>query len=92
MPHVHIHVIPRHPTDYEGDNDRIYPALEEHEKDLRAELSRNNEQIGNDTNGGSAWRVPKDEDRRPRTAEEMEAEARWIRTLLPPSAHDTPYD
>lgn len=38
VPHVHVHLIPRHPTDYQGDNDQIYPALEAHEQELGSVL------------------------------------------------------
>lgn len=75
VPHVHVHLIPRHSTDFEGDNDQIYPALEKHESKLKEDFKAS-EAVG------TAWRVPKDEDRRPRTAEVMEQEAKWMESLF----------
>lgn len=80
VPHVHVHVIPRHPTDYDGDNDRIYPALESHEKELRSHFDAGAK--------SSEWTVPKDEDRQPRSMEQMASEADWMRGLFPPSPYD----
>lgn len=72
VPHVHVHLIPRKVTDYEGDNDQIYPALEENEKELKRDME----------NERDAWRTPKDEDRKPRSMEEMEKEAGWLKGLI----------
>ncbi|KAK8861377.1 hypothetical protein IAR55_002196 [Kwoniella newhampshirensis] len=38
VPHVHIHLIPRHSTDYDGNSDEIYPKLEESEAGLQTDL------------------------------------------------------
>ncbi|WWD16717.1 hypothetical protein CI109_101148 [Kwoniella shandongensis] len=83
VPHVHIHLIPRHPTDYSGNNDEIYPALERSEAALNSDLKGAGipQVSGNGNGNGSAdggMKVPKDEDRRPRTIEEMEEEAEWL--------------
>ncbi|OCF34645.1 bis(5'-adenosyl)-triphosphatase [Kwoniella heveanensis CBS 569] len=108
VPHVHIHIIPRHPEDYEGENDRIYPALEQSEAQLRDDLtstaasatangingSSSSEPIsmngaaragngnGVDERNNSRSRWPKDEDRKPRTIEEMEKEADWLASFF----------
>ena len=74
VPHVHVHLIPRKSTDFDGDNDRIYPALEENEKELEGNLKSEER--------GSEWRTPKDEDRKPRSLEVMEKEAEWLRGLF----------
>ncbi|WVQ62796.1 uncharacterized protein L199_000944 [Kwoniella botswanensis] len=38
VPHVHVHILPRHPTDFNGENDRIYPLLEDNESHLKENL------------------------------------------------------
>jgi bis(5'-adenosyl)-triphosphatase len=72
VPHVHVHLIPRKFTDYGGDNDQIYPALEENEHGLKDDLESK----------GSGWTGAKDEDRIPRGMKEMEDEAEWLKTLF----------
>ncbi|PYI25239.1 Bis-tetraphosphatase [Aspergillus indologenus CBS 114.80] len=87
VPHVHAHVIPRKKLDLEarGGVDAVYELLEGEEGDLGRILS---EKPGDGTgvvegkgeNGGRRRRFPKvdDEDRRPRSLEEMEQEARFL--------------
>lgn len=72
VPHVHVHLIPRKSTDYGGDNDQIYPALEENEQGLKDALELKT----------SEWTGAKDEDRKPRSMEEMEKEAAWLKGIL----------
>jgi bis(5'-adenosyl)-triphosphatase len=74
VPHVHVHLIPRKSTDYGGDNDQIYPALEKNEEELNGDLRSSSE--------GDEWKVAKDEDRKPRSMEEMEKEAEWLKGLF----------
>ncbi|WVF66864.1 hypothetical protein IAT40_001607 [Kwoniella sp. CBS 6097] len=101
VPHVHIHIIPRHPEDYEGENDRIYPALEESEAQLQKDLktsvlastSGSADSVNGDGNGDGASeearrRWPKDEDRKPRTLEEMEKEANWLASFFQSHSND----
>ncbi|WVW79930.1 hypothetical protein I302_101901 [Kwoniella bestiolae CBS 10118] len=108
VPHVHVHILPRHSTDFEGENDRIYPLLEKNELHLREDLQvsrdRNGDQelesgemigggkhhlnngdgqISGNGNGlksqtkiGHDWNPPLDEDRKPRSMEEMIKEAK----------------
>ncbi|WRT65501.1 uncharacterized protein IL334_002444 [Kwoniella shivajii] len=84
VPHVHVHILPRHSTDFEGENDRIYPLLEQNESTLRDDLTQSEIPIiikpnGNeDSRKGVAdkWETPKDEDRKPRSMEEMVIEAK----------------
>ncbi|WVQ73837.1 hypothetical protein IAR50_003418 [Cryptococcus sp. DSM 104548] len=82
VPHVHVHIMPRHPTDYNGDNDQVYPLLEKSEADLGNHLVQSQvPQIdGPGTQQGKAreGRWASDEDRKPRTMEEMEKEAKWL--------------
>jgi bis(5'-adenosyl)-triphosphatase len=76
--HVHVHLLPRKATDYEGDNDQIYPALEENEKESNGDLDV--------TDKGDTWKTAKDEDRKPRNMEEMQQEAEWLKGLFPRTA------
>ncbi|OWZ26513.1 bis(5'-adenosyl)-triphosphatase [Cryptococcus neoformans] len=86
VPHVHIHLIPRNPTDYDGKNDRIYPLLEQSEEQLHGDLKNSDvpaangkaEHDGQTKAQPGRWEVPKDEDRKPRSMEEMESEANWL--------------
>ncbi|KAK4686063.1 bis(5'-adenosyl)-triphosphatase, partial [Tremellales sp. Uapishka_1] len=64
VPHVHVHIMPRKPTDYGGENDRIYPLIEASEAGLRNEHLQ--------------LRIPKDEERVERDMEVMEREAQWL--------------
>ncbi|WVQ79160.1 hypothetical protein IAT38_001256 [Cryptococcus sp. DSM 104549] len=76
VPHVHIHIMPRHPTDYGGENDKIYPALEKAEGELHGDLAANEREGWG--SGRAQWKEVKDEDRKARSLEEMEKEARWL--------------
>ncbi|PYH83040.1 HIT-like protein [Aspergillus uvarum CBS 121591] len=75
VPHVHAHVIPRKKLDLEaqGGVDAVYELLEGEEGDLGKILSEKRED-------GRARKFPKvdDEDRHPRSLEEMEQEARFL--------------
>lgn len=69
VPHVHCHVIPRVTGD-PGGGDKVHEWLEgeegkvgQHQKDAQGHKE--------------AW--AKDEDRKPRTKDVMEAEAKWLR-------------
>jgi bis(5'-adenosyl)-triphosphatase len=77
---VHVHIIPRKETDYGGVNDEIYPALEGAERDLRDDLVGTEEEKEGEGDNKSAW--VKDEDRKPRSMEVMEEEARWLASLF----------
>lgn len=93
MPHVHVHLIPRLRSDFGGEPDNVYPALEGAERELNADLVQYG-RVGEDSASAAGaveaaqrrrkngWQVPKDEERRPRSAAEMEDEARWLATLL----------
>ncbi|KAM5538217.1 hypothetical protein V8D89_008104 [Ganoderma adspersum] len=71
--HVHFHLLPRK---LQGDafpqNDDVYPALEKSEGGLREDLHRVRQPLQMDA----------DEDRKPRTLEEMEKEALWLKTFF----------
>ncbi|KAF8602387.1 HIT-like protein [Ceratobasidium sp. AG-I] len=77
VPHVHVHILPRRFTDFGGQNDQVYPILEEAESRLPRQLEL----------AAEGTKVPEpikvdDEGRIPRTMEEMEAEATRLRSLF----------
>ncbi|WOO79520.1 Bis(5'-nucleosyl)-tetraphosphatase [asymmetrical] [Vanrija pseudolonga] len=93
VPHVHVHIIPRLRTDFGGkDTDKVYPLLERSEAALDADLAAGpgdgsqrpatpfTPSATHDDIGG--WDVPPDAERKPRSADEMEAEASWLSGLL----------
>ncbi|TBU49713.1 diadenosine hydrolase [Dichomitus squalens] len=75
VPHVHFHLLPRK---IQGDafarNDDVYPALERSEGGLVDTLRRVPQPL----------QVDADEDRKPRTLEDMEKEALWLKTFFDP--------
>ena len=76
IPHVHFHLLPRK---YHGDffsqkMDDIYPALEQSETRLPHDFHHLNSVVQH-----HSLKVDADEDRVPRTLEEMEKEATWLR-------------
>ncbi|KAF9074959.1 diadenosine hydrolase [Rhodocollybia butyracea] len=74
VPHVHFHILPRKAVgDRFSNNDDIYPALENSEGSLKSDL----QQSANQT-----LKVDADENRKPRTEEEMEREATWLRSFF----------
>ncbi|KAF8910010.1 HIT-like domain-containing protein [Gymnopilus junonius] len=78
VPHVHFHILPRK---YQGDpfagrNDEIYPVLEANEAKLSSDL-RDASAVAH-----QHLKVDADEERIPRTAQEMEEEASHLRTFF----------
>lgn len=69
VPHVHVHVLPRRGGDFTP-NDKIYEALDENEREAMGGRA------------GQATKLDLDIERRPRTREEMAAEAAVFRALL----------
>ena len=75
MPHVHFHLIPRRLVgDHFANNDDIYPAIEKAEGSLPEETKA--------VEAAEPLKVDADEDRKPRTLEEMEREAEWLREIF----------
>ncbi|KAF8846166.1 HIT-like protein [Paxillus ammoniavirescens] len=86
IPHVHFHILPRK---FEGDffsekMDEIYPALERSE----ASLPRDFANVKGVDGRFEPLKVDADENRPPRTLEEMETEANWLQTFFVNSIHD----
>lgn len=78
VPHVHVHILPRKYTDFNGQNDEVYPVLESSEDALQTDLERHEQS----QRAPEKIKVDADEDRPPRTLEEMEKEARWLESLF----------
>lgn len=78
VPHVHFHLLPRKAVGdcFSNSNDAIYPALEEGESKLALGLDRKASH--------QPLKVDADETRLPRSPEEMEQEAQWLRTFFKP--------
>ncbi|TFY67320.1 hypothetical protein EVJ58_g1698 [Rhodofomes roseus] len=75
VPHVHFHLLPRKLLgDRFANNDDIYPAIEKAEGKLPEEVKAAEE--------AKPLKVDADEDRKPRTLEEMEREAAWLRGIF----------
>ena len=93
VPHVHFHLLPRK---FRGDrfasqNDEVYPALERAEGELPAQMqaaasaelsSSPGAANGRLVESGEPIRMDADEDRKPRTMEEMIKEAEWLKGFL----------
>lgn len=80
--HVHVHVLPRKPGDFQN-NDDIYPALENSEsqfsKDIEATQNTQLQQkIDLEKSEQQAQLKVDDEERKPRTLDEMTKEAAWL--------------
>jgi bis(5'-adenosyl)-triphosphatase len=77
VPHVHVHVLPRRLTDFDGVNDRVYDALEEGEHALADQLVVKATQPPRRSRG-EKLKMDADEDRVARGPDEMEKEAAWL--------------
>jgi len=79
IPHVHFHVMPRKAVGdaFADKNDEIYPELENNEESINSGLSRLSSKANH-----SSLRVDADEDRKPRTMQEMEEEAIYLRAFF----------
>ncbi|KAF4612000.1 hypothetical protein D9613_004148 [Agrocybe pediades] len=79
VPHVHFHLLPRK---FQGDpfadkNDEIYPILEKNEGSLSSELQKQATAAFS-----NHLKVDADEDRKPRSLQEMEEEANHLKTFF----------
>jgi len=78
VPHVHCHVIPRVKGD-PGEGDKVHEWLEGEEGDVGKHQREGERKAGE-------W--AQDEDRKPRTKEEMDKEARWLREEMERDAQE----
>lgn len=76
VPHVHAHIIPRKRSDLgEGQGDRIYDMMEGEEGDVGAQMRERRKERERDR---ERFPKPDNEERRPRSDEEMQREAEWL--------------
>ncbi|KAH8923132.1 HIT-like protein [Atractiella rhizophila] len=73
VPHVHVHILPRHPKDFEP-MDKVYDALETTEKDLKSRYDGSVE--------GKPLVLDPTQWAKPRSKEEMLKEAKWLEGLF----------
>lgn len=78
VPHVHCHVIPRKAGDAGGD-DKVHEWLEGEEGNV-GRHQQEAEGGGGQQRKAGQW--AKDEERKPRSKEEMDKEAQWLREEL----------
>ena len=76
---MHIHLLPRRTTDFGGQNDDVYPALEKNEHELDDNMAKSTARKGTER---SVMMVPKDEDRQCRTDDDMAEEAERLAILF----------
>jgi len=81
VPHVHVHILPRRPNDFEP-MDAVYDRLEE------VDIERDQHDRG-DSNGASQGKdkLKMDSERKPRSDAEMEKEATYLASLFPEPQH-----
>lgn len=86
---MHFHLLPRKLSGdpFEGHNDQIYPALESAEETLSSHL------LGIDSKAGKNRKVEPikmdaDEDRKPRSQEDMTEEAHWLKQFFGRTVED----
>ncbi|PVI04570.1 HIT-like protein [Periconia macrospinosa] len=72
VPHVHVHIIPRKKDDLP--EDAIYPMLDSEDGDVARQLRERKDA----TEKGKKSEFPPDEERKARSDEEMEKEAKWL--------------
>ncbi|EJD54385.1 diadenosine 5',5'''-P1,P4-tetraphosphate asymmetrical hydrolase [Auricularia subglabra TFB-10046 SS5] len=79
IPHVHVHILPRRfkGDRFEGNADAVYPLLEKTGRAMGTTYAAKDE-----TPEAEEIKMDADDARMPRTMEEMEAEAKWLRSLF----------
>ncbi|TFK56793.1 diadenosine 5',5'''-P1,P4-tetraphosphate asymmetrical hydrolase [Heliocybe sulcata] len=82
VPHVHFHLLPRklQADRFQSHNDEVYPEIERSEASLPRDLQSAKE--GAMTAESAPIKMDADEDRKPRTMEEMAKEAEWLKTFF----------
>ncbi len=86
VPHVHVHVIPRHKADLDekGGSDAIYGMLDGEEGDIGSQLRAR-------SNGQAQFPAVDNEDRKPRSEAEMSEEAGMLAHEIQ-TLHQSPQD
>ncbi|KIV84538.1 hypothetical protein PV11_00312 [Exophiala sideris] len=82
VPHVHVHVIPRKKGDYDhrGGGDQIYDAMDGEEGNVGRAFLEIQQQRRGRVNHRKEFSAGPDSDRKPRSEEEMQKEAFWLRS------------
>lgn len=81
VPHVHAHLIPRKEKDMDGEKgggDAVYEMLEGREGDVGRHLREAEEEQGRKSRKGEEFPKVEDSQRKARSMQEMEEEARWL--------------
>ena len=81
IPHVHFHILPRrlHSDRFQSNKDAVYPAIEEAESELHADLERVAKSPKRQTPTTEPLKMDADADRKPRGLDEMIEEAELLR-------------
>jgi len=84
VPHVHVHIIPRHKGDYDhrGGGDQIYEAMDGVEGDVGKAFIEMQRLRNQRMNHRKEFSAGPDSDRKPRSEEEMKKEAEWLRSEM----------
>lgn len=86
MPHVHFHLLPRKQRGdrFEGNNDEVYPEIERATRTMPEQFQAANSAPSKARldQGAEPLKVDADEDRKPRTVNEMEVEAKWLQSFF----------
>ena len=84
IPHVHFHILPRklQGDAFQSNRDAVYPAIEEAEFELRADLGQAGEGLQRRKPVGEPLRMDASVERIPREHAEMIKEAEWLREFF----------
>ena len=84
VPHVHFHILPRkiQGDTFQSNRDAIYPAIEEAESELHADLERATRSLQKRSPAAEPLKMDADAERKPRELEEMIKEAEWLRSFF----------
>ncbi|KAF9654092.1 HIT-like protein [Thelephora ganbajun] len=84
IPHVHFHILPRKLQGdiFQPNRDAVYPAIEEAESELHADLEQVAESLRRRRPVVGPLKMDADMEREPRELEEMVKEAEWLRSFF----------
>jgi bis(5'-adenosyl)-triphosphatase len=83
VPHVHVHIIPRKLDDLEeqGGGDKIYSMMDSDDGNIGKAFLQMQQRLSQRANRQDFTAAP-DSDRKPRSQEEMSAEASWLQSEM----------
>ena len=84
MPHVHFHLLPRKSRGdrFEENMDEVYPAIERATGTMPNDFEQVKAAAQRLTPEAEPLKVDADEDRKPRTMEEMVEETEWLKAFF----------